>query len=323
MADVLSQAEIDRLLSQLRQPAALAPELSDQGPIQRYDFRGSYHFDREQVRAFTVMVERFRRALETQLAMLTRIACRAVDFSIEALPVTEYIRAQPQPAAIGLCRTEHGGEPLWISLIPSLAFALVDRTLGGPEEMPAVVHGLTEIDRVLVEQLMRQVGSVLARAASESSGESLAFEGLETNPLYLDISSVEGPALVASATLTAGKANGILSLCLPQEAVKDLFGLPAEIAAQHATPLRPLPQAEKAPFVTRLEAAPVELRVQLGQTTLHLNEIAQLAPGTYLRLQEQADQPMLLLVNGTPKFEVTVGQHDGRYAVQILKELAP
>jgi hypothetical protein len=68
-----------------------------------------------------------------------------------------------------------------------------------------------------------------------------------------------------------------------------------------------------------VNAAPVELRAVLAQTTITLNDLLALQPGDVITTEKQVDQDVLLQVEGRGKFLAQVGEFRGSKAVRITR----
>ncbi|HLV09759.1 MAG TPA: flagellar motor switch protein FliM, partial [Halanaerobiales bacterium] len=105
MADVLSQNEIDSLLSALSSGDVDVEEMkkeSEDQQIKAYDFQRPDKLSKEQMRTLQMIHENMGRLLTTTLSTHLRSMVEFEIASIEQLTYEEFIRSLPDPTIIGI-----------------------------------------------------------------------------------------------------------------------------------------------------------------------------------------------------------------------------
>ena len=105
MSDVLSQNEIDQLLTAISSgdvPAADEEGISDQRKIKIYDFKRPDKFSKDQIRTVSIMHETFARLTTTSLSAQLRTLINVRVASVDQLTYEEFIRSIPNPTTLAI-----------------------------------------------------------------------------------------------------------------------------------------------------------------------------------------------------------------------------
>ena len=96
-----------------------------------------------------------------------------------------------------------------------------------------------------------------------------------------------------------------------------------EVASAPFSPLQPKASQGNPLEMQALLDIPVTLTVELGRVRLPLERVTQFAPGSLVELLRASNEPVDVLVNGTPVARaevVTVGE---KYGIRILELVSP
>ena len=106
MADeVLSQSEIDKLLSAMADGTVSAEEVKaeeEQKKIKTYDFKRPDKFSKDQIRTLFMLHESFSRMLNTYLSTHLRTLVNVEVASVEQLTYQEFVQSLANPSVISI-----------------------------------------------------------------------------------------------------------------------------------------------------------------------------------------------------------------------------
>ncbi len=105
MAEVLSQDEIDQLLSAISAGEISTEEVhqpKDQRKIKIYDFKRPDKFSKDQIRTVSIMHETFARLTTTSLSAQLRSLVHVHVASVDQLTYEEFIRSIPNPTTLAV-----------------------------------------------------------------------------------------------------------------------------------------------------------------------------------------------------------------------------
>ncbi len=146
---ILSQEEIDALVAatsgRSRAEDPRAPASADS--VLTYNFRRPDRVSKEQLRSLHFLHDRFARNLSTSLSAFLRAMTDVSIVSVEQFAYSEFLMSLPDPTAFYAVAMPPLDGVGALEMNPSVAFAMVDRMLGGSGETPAPNRALTEIEQ--------------------------------------------------------------------------------------------------------------------------------------------------------------------------------
>ena len=148
MVDVLSQNEIDALLAALSSGEMDAEELKKedtQKKIRLYEFKRAVRFSKDHIRSLTRIHENFARYLTTYFSAQLRTFVQINVVQVEQLPYDEFIRSIPKMTILNIFEAEPLEGRMVLEVHPNVAYAMLDRMLGGQGIAPSKINALTEI----------------------------------------------------------------------------------------------------------------------------------------------------------------------------------
>src|SRR5579875_1915729 len=134
MSDVLSQSEIDALLSALTSGEVKAEDIRDAeqtSRVRNYDFRRAMRFSKDHIRIISRIHEHFSRLLTTHLSGQLRSIVQIQVESVDQVPYEEFIRSIPVLTVIQVLELSPLEGKVVIEMNPQIVFAMLDRMMGG------------------------------------------------------------------------------------------------------------------------------------------------------------------------------------------------
>ncbi len=327
MAQVLSQAEIDALLSGVANQevpsssgaAALeaAPdklqkqsEAPSANEFKPYDFTRSEISTRGRLPGLEVIFNDFARRLQSMFASELG---KSVDASYEGMEIVTYgnlIQSFPLPASIHAFRLEPM-RGIGIFVIEArLAFAMVELFFGGSGQKIMKVEGrdFTPIENKFLGKFVER----MLRGMEESWQSVVQLQGrymrTELNPYLLNAAGPGDPMILATYTINMSPISGVLLFTLPLAAVEEFRPLLKTGMAIGDDPdniglfrrvLQPIMEIE-------LEAQAVVDVVEMS-----LGDIMGLRPGDVIQLNSPGLENVELWIEGKRKFIGKAAQRNG------------
>lgn len=319
MVDVLSQSEIDALLAALSSGEMDAEQLKQEETkkkIRSYDFKRAVRFSKDHIRSLTRIHENFARFLTTYFSAQLRTFVQINVVQVEQLPYDEFIRSIPKMTILNIFEAEPLEGRMVLEVHPNVAFAMLDRLLGGSGITPSKTTSLTEIETILLEQVISRALGSLKEAWKTVVELEPRLEALETNPQFMQIVSPNETIALVSLSMKIGDTSGMMNLCiphvviepiLPRLSVNNLFFAPKKSRAPEELEL----------LQERVHRAVLPVIAELGRSEITIQEFLQLSAGDVIALNRQVDEPLEIKVGDRTKFLGTPGTVKGKMAVLI------
>lgn len=136
--DVLSQSEIDALLSAISTGEMSADDMKKEDEVRKvkvYDFKRALRFSKDQIRSLTRIHENFARLLTTFFSAQLRSYVQITVASVDQIPFEEFVRSIPNMTLINVFEVPPLDGNILMEINPNIAYSMLDRLMGGVERV--------------------------------------------------------------------------------------------------------------------------------------------------------------------------------------------
>jgi flagellar motor switch protein FliM len=314
---ILSQEEIDALIAST--PADASAARSEAGaPVTTFNFRRPDRVSKDQIRSLHFIHDRFARNVTTSLAAFLRTSIELSVVSVEQFSYSEFLMALPDPTAFYAIAMPPADALGAIELNPAVAFAMIDRILGGSGESGAPQRALTEIEQNVVDAVIKLILDHLTETWRPVIDIRFHIHARETRPQMLQVASWNEVVVLLAFDLKVGETRGLLNLCVPASVI-EATGAGFSQGWQQT---RREPTAVEQQWLTE-NLGRVRLPVTTDvQTRLKTRELIHLQPGHVLSLGVPAETEVNVRVGNIIKFKGRLATASGRAAVRINRSCA-
>lgn len=324
--DVLSQAEVESLLNAMDPATAAAtapaPTRGPRDKVAPYDFKRPERVGKEQMRALQTLHEGFGRNFGAALSALLRGIVEVKLTSVDQLTYSEFVFSLENPTCFNLLKAEPLEGNIILDINPSILYPIIDRLLGGGRESgPMARRPLTEIELRLVARITDLFLNELKHAWENVVPLDLAVERVESNPQLVQIVPPNEVVVLISFELTIGDVRGMMNLCIPFNAIERIGSkLSANTWVSYGR--RESTPESMSQIGSQLQGSLVEMTVQLADTRISAGDLLGLRVGDIIATEKDVRNPILVSVEGVPKFHAKPGAHKGRKAICIDESVA-
>jgi flagellar motor switch protein FliM len=309
MGKQLGQGDIDALFAAARLTvSAEAVEDSTQPNLEQYNFSRAGQISNDQMRAISSVNDLFARNLMHTLGAWLRTPFRMKLVAGEQLPFSEFLDRLSSPSYICSIRLEPLGAVGLLEIELSLASPIVDVLLGGVgQAWPA--RELTDIEEAILATVVQMTVREL-NMAWQSVGLEFVFEKREPEPAVSRMLTPGEKTLCVSFEARMPEAQGAMNLCLPAVVLNAIL---RRLVSHGDRPKRRSTEA-RARIRELLGETKVCTALQLPSLRLRADELAELVPGTILRLPLAKHTASELRVGGLHFGQarpVRIGEHRG------------
>jgi flagellar motor switch protein FliM len=322
--DILSQAEVESLLSAMdgRDSDVVADaatsRIKHRDKISPYDFKRPERVGKEQMRSLQTMHESFGRNFGAALSALLRTIVELRLTSVDQLTYSEFVFSLENPTCFNLINASPLEGKLILDINLSLLFPIIDRLLGGGNDpTPPARRPLTEIELRLVSRITDLFCKEMKHAWENVLDLDLAIDRVESNPQLVQIVPPNEVVVLISFELTLGEARGMMNLCIPFNAIERISTrLSANSWVSYGTKKATPENIQR--ISNQLSEAVVEVVVELAETNISTSDLIGLRVGDIIATEKDIERPLVVSVEGRPKFHAKAGAFKGRKAVEVL-----
>jgi len=318
--EILSQSEIDALLSALSTGEMDAEELKKEEVEKRvkvYDFKRALRFSKDQIRSLTRIHENFARLLTTYFSAQLRTYIHIAVASVDQLPYEEFVRSIPKMTILNVYEVPPLDGHIILEINPNIAYAMMDRVLGGRGESVNKVDNLTEIETKIMTSLFEKAFENLQEAWATIVDIDPIMTDFEVNPQFLQLVSPNDTVIVISLNIQVGDTTGMINMCIPHVVLEPIIpNLSAHYWMQ--TSQKERSPEEMAMLEKRITHSDMIVAAELGETSITIHDFLQLDVGDVIELNQLIDAPLTVKIGDVPKFYGQPGKVGKKLAIQIL-----
>src|SRR5262245_28958010 len=220
MSKVLSQDEIDTLLTVVADAAGSKRSDVCSSDLSRYNFRRPDRVSKDEIQSVFFLHDRYARNIAMSLSAYLRTVITLSVVSVEQFSYSEFLTSLTDPTAFYALAVPPFDELGAIEINPSIAFAMIDRMLGGSGRPATVNRALTEIEQNVGDSAVELLIEGLAEAWKPVTSLAFNIRGRETRPSMLQVAAPNEIVVTVVFDVKVGEARGTINLCLPTSVVE-------------------------------------------------------------------------------------------------------
>lgn len=320
MAEVLSQSEIDALLSALStgdvEPEQLK-EKEEKHKIKKYDFRSPQKFSKDHIRTLEMVHDAFARIISNYLSGQLRKHVKVDIQSVEQITYEEFVHSIANPTILTIFKMPPLQGNILLEMNPQFSFQILDILLGGTGDRDEKAKEFSEIDKNILANITSEMIKSLILAWDGILEVKPEFEGLETNPSANQTLAPNEPVALLSFLVELGKSTTYMNLCIPYLSVEKVLD---KLVVQYwfKTDESELEDEAREKLKKGLEPVKVNMHVELGKTEITVDDFLELVNGDVLVLNSQYSDPVRVFVENEECFIAKPGIVGKNMGIQLL-----
>ena len=318
MGEVLSQNEIDNLLAALSSGDLDVDSISgeEEKQVRNYDFGRPTKFSKEHLRTLEIIFEHYGRLISTNLPVYLRKNVQVTVASSETVTFNEFSNALSNPVILGIVNFEPLNGNIIMDLATNIAYAMIDRMLGGTGQALDKARDFSEIEMTIVQRILVMMVSLLREPWKNVLDVSPVLQRVETNPQFAQIIAPNEMIAIITLNIKIGDVEGFMNICLPFITLEDVMDK-LNTKYWFSTMQENRDENFEDYIESMIRRVDIPIRAILGKTVISVNDFMNLQVGDCLRLDTKVDNDMDIYVGNIKKFTALPGADDDSYAVRI------
>lgn len=325
MAEVLSQSQIDALLSAARSgemDLSASSEKKAEKKYRKYDFYSPRKFTKDRLKMISGVFENYTRIINSRINGLLHTTCEIAVESVEEQRYYEFSNALSEGDVLTLAdvsieqKPQPEESPVLFHFTTALMLSMMDRLMGGSGDVDAKLpadYNFTNLELRLYENIVKDMISVLGGSWENYIDLEFGFRRVETNPTLVQLIGLDETVVIIGIDIKFSNSSGRMSICLPAMTLTNIF---ARITAANQSG-RGSGENNSDEIMGILKDSDLEIRAELGRTELKLQDIYFLNVGDVIDLGHPTDEPIYLYIGGKPWFSGRMGTQNNSMAVKI------
>lgn len=286
--------------------------------ITPYDLTNQDRVIRGRMPTLDIIYERFIRLFRMSLSNSLRKIASISIISTDLLKFGEFVNTLPIPSCMCIMRFESLRGPALLVFESKLAYALVDSYLGGTDRPYTKIEGkeFTRIELSIMKKVMDLAIRDLEEAWTPVHRTEVGYLRTEVNPQFVGVVPPSEVIISTTFEVELENASGTIALVIPYSTIEPIKN---KLNASFQTESERVDKEWTMMMEEHLRAAPVDVRVNLGESAISVGDLVNLGVGDIIPLSQDADGELLLLIEGVAKYHCFFGVSRGNRAVQITR----
>ena len=320
-ADILTQEEIDKLLSAANDPDSLETLKQEETAkkIKVYDFKRPDKFSKDQIRTLYMLHESFARMLNTYMSSQLRTLVNVDVASVEQLTYQEFVQSIANPSVITILSVPPLKGSIIYEISSEIAFAYIDRVFGGDGNTTMKARVLTEIEDAVMRRFVNTAMERFKESWANITPMNPNLEATESNPQFTQIVPPNDMVVIVTLHTKLGEVEGMMNICIPYLVLEPIMSK-LTTTFWVATSVAKDEQTGQAEVIRRkLNRTKVPLVVEVGRVQITIREFLTLGFGDVLQLDRKVKDDFPCMIGTNPKFYCRPGTFGKKMAVQITQ----
>lgn len=319
MEKILSKAEIEALLNAVFE-GRIEPEkeLSKaEGAITNYDLVNS-DAQKGSVPNLDIIYDSFIRSNRVNLSNRLRKSVEIKKVGARSYKFDDFLQTLPTPVCMGIFKIEPLKGAALISFDSTLVLSLVDSLLGGAgnAKVPIANRMFTSIELRLMEKIVGDALQDFEKAWAPLYATHMSLLRMETNPRLVNIVPPEYQIVTMTLKIQIDDVSGNMMFAVPFMTIDPIRD---KLKTGMQFDLMAIDPQWSFRLSSELMEAPMEATVEMGNASITLRELLDLAAGDTIMLDKASSSDMIVKIEGIPKYFGVPGIKHGNKAIQISK----
>jgi flagellar motor switch protein FliM len=320
MADVLSQSEIDALLSALSTGELESEDVNkedEKHKVKLYDFRSPQKFSKEHIRTLELIHDNYARIISNYLTGQTRQNVKVKIETVEQITYEEFIHSVQNPTIITIFKMAPLSGTIIFETNPQFSLQVIDVLLGGKGDRKVETKEFTDIDKNIMRQVTTGMINNLRLAWDSIIEVEPEVETIETNPAINQTLAPNDPVALITFSVEMNKRSTFINMCIPYLSIEKILDkLVVQYAFKNDNEDALAESREK--LEKGINKVDVDVIAELGRTNITVDDFLKLTIGDVIKLDNKSSSPIKVYVGNEECYYAKPGVVGKNIGVMIL-----
>jgi flagellar motor switch protein FliM len=319
MGEVLSQSEIDALLSALSTGEIELEEntTEEKQKVKKYNFKRPNKFSKEHIKTLEMVYDNFSRLASNYLTAHLRSSVNIKVMTTEQITFEEFIHSIPNPTVLLTYYLEPFTGPMMFETGPQFVFQVIELLFGGTGKNIPKTREFTEIEKNIIKKINVKMLENLKLAWDDIMKVDFKFDYLETNPVLNQVIAPNEPVVIITMGVQIGHNQSFLNMCIPYMSLENFMD---KLIIQYKTNVSANDNFEnKQKIEENIMGVKVNALVELGKINLTIKDFLNLSVGDCITLEKGVNDSLSMYIEDRAHYKVYPGTIGKRLGVQIVE----
>ena len=320
MAKILSQDEIDALLSSVSGDSTDTAETDVKQKISLYDFKHPNLVSKEQMRLLETIHEGICRNFGVFLSASLRMIVEMNLLAVDQIMYSEFVMSIAPPSCIYVCDIDKPATKIVMELNPQLAILVVERLFGGRGGFVSDIRPISVIEQKVMQRVIERIAFEISKNWGSIAPFNTQIEKFESNPEFVQVVPSSEPVVVVSMEVKIHGNSTLLNICYPYMWISNIVSTP-DIHDKILFGAHDVTKEERGQLENGLYNTQIDVKALLGKSNITIDEFVNLEKGDVIKLNNRIDGKFPLFIKNKKLAYASIGVNRKKYACRLLHDL--
>ncbi len=285
--------------------------------IQRYNFKRPDRITKNQIRSLHFIHDRFARNVSSSISAYLRTIVEVSLQEIVQLSYTDFLNTISDPTCYAAISVKPLDGLAALEISPNLAFAMLDRLLGGVGRPMSTPRPMTEIEQKIIQGVLKLLVDNLCESWKPVYTIEFSVTATETNPHMVQITAPNEMVIHFQFQVRMREMMQKLHLAIPTLVLDPII----HIFDQEEYSTRKV--IRDTTLLHSLRTIPVNVSISTVETAFPMQSLLSLQVGDTLVLDQRQESPVIIKVAGKSKLYAKAQIDSTRKAFAITGYIRP
>lgn len=321
MAEVLSQQEIDQLLTNMNTGSGESQPSNKEKEIVPFDFRLPNRISKNQLRSIRNIHDNFAESFSSFLMSKLQSIININVISVDQIYYSEYVLSVSNPACLftfDINKTDIKGI---LEFSPELALTLVDRLLGGNGSGNKNSNIITPIEQKVLFVMVERIMNDLRKSWQIINDFEFLVDRFEPDIDFAQITSQSESVLLITFEIFIGEQSYLMNLCFATYAFDTIL---SKLSTQSLSTIRPQKYTgttAKNILFKHLNKTELSVSVEFGKAVISLSQLMDLQKGDIILMTNRIGEETKISIDNKELFYGLPGSVNNHKAIKVTRRI--
>src|SRR6056297_1276082 len=318
MSDVLSQSEIDALLNELNYGEIDIDEIeNEKDKVKKYDFKRPSKFAKDHIRTLNIIHDNYGKALSNLLTRYLRTPFNMELITIEVLTYRDFNNSISNPSVLSIVDMKPLNGSVVLEIPPTIAYAMIDRVLGGYTDSNEKIKDFTEIETSIMENIIVDMLEAMKEPWENIIKLEPFLDRIETNPQIAQITSQTDMVILITYKAEIDDMDNFINICIPDLVIDPIVSKLSTKLWFSKDESKNYEEHDTSNIKNKILETDVPIKTILGKTKIPFDDIANLQVGDIISLDKNLKEKMHVYIDKDLKYLGNPGISNKKYSIKV------
>jgi flagellar motor switch protein FliM len=318
MSDVLSQSEIDALLNELNSGEIDIDEIeNEKDSVKKYDFKRPSKFAKDHIRTLNIIHDNYGKELSNLLTRYLRAPFNMELITIEVLTYRDFSNSISNPSILSIVEMNPLNGSIVLEIPPTIAYAIIDRVLGGYTDSNEKSKDFTDIEISIMENIIQDMLKAMKDPWENIIRLNPVLDRIETNPQIAQITSQTDMVILITYKAEIDDMENFINICIPDLVIDPIVPKLSTKLWFSKDESKHYEEQDVTNIKNRIMETDVPIRTILGKTVVPFDDIANIQVGDIISLDRNLNEKMEVHVGKNVKYLGNPGIKNKKYSIKL------